>query len=326
MSQETGGTGDQAELLARRAAELRIDAATAEVMAAFTQAGIDGRLIKGRALVDWLYDDFTRTYLDADLLVHPAQVEPACGVLAKLGFERQSDQRSMPDWWRGHDIQWLRRADQVTVDLHTRIDGVGLDPVEAWSLLTAGGDLVSVAGHQLPTLGEPARAMHLALHVCQHGTHGPKPILDLERGLARLDQPVWREAAALAARLQASDSFATGLRFTPDGAALATDLGLPKVPASIRVAVLSGVRPPGAITVERLLATGGWRRRATGAWRVIFPPADYMRSQDPDGTRGVLRLAVAYIRRAIWVARSAPASVRSYRAARRRVTAGRSDD
>jgi hypothetical protein len=254
--------------------------------------------------------------------VRPDDVEPACEVLAGLGFERQFDQRAMPEWWRGHDIQWLRAADGVTVDLHLELPGIGLDAARAWPVLTGDSDLVTVAGRPLPTLGEPARAMHLALHVSQHGTNAPKPMLDLERGLARLEKRLWHQAAALAARLNATDSFASGLRFTDAGTTLARELGLPEVPSSVRVAMLSGIRPAGAITIEKLVATDGWHRRVAGTWRVVFPPPAYMRSLDPAGTNGVVGLVMAYLRRARWVVRSAPAGFRAYRRARHQVRAG----
>ena len=59
-----------ARLLAM-ASNLRIDAATAEVVRALDAAGVGALLLKGPALSAWYADDPTRSYMDCDLWVQP---------------------------------------------------------------------------------------------------------------------------------------------------------------------------------------------------------------------------------------------------------------
>src|SRR3954454_18162868 len=81
---------------AATAGNLRIDAATVEVLRAFEAVGLRAVLLKGPALAAWYADDPTRSYLDCDLWVGPADVEPAGAVLTRLGFKRVADDRGLP--------------------------------------------------------------------------------------------------------------------------------------------------------------------------------------------------------------------------------------
>src|SRR3954467_5750138 len=103
MHPEARSTGaDSSGRAAAVAGNLRIDAATAEVVRAFEAAGLRAVLLKGPALADWYADDPTRSYLDSDLWVGPADVEAAGAVLAGLGFRRAVDDRRLPGWWQEH--------------------------------------------------------------------------------------------------------------------------------------------------------------------------------------------------------------------------------
>jgi hypothetical protein len=84
-----------------------------------------------------------------------------------------------------------------------------------------------VAGYPAPTLTLPARALHVALHAAHHGAGYRRPMNDLERALLATEDELWRGASALAARLQATEILAAGLRLTLSGAQLAARLGLP---------------------------------------------------------------------------------------------------
>ena len=316
---EASASREHAARVQTRAHTLRIDAATAEVMAAFAAASVDARVVKGPVIASWLYRDGNpRLYLDSDLLVNPDHVERAGQVLSELGFDRPLDERALPEWWREHDIAWGRAADGVWVDLHVSLPGIGVDAATAWGLLTEATDTIAVAGLAAPTLGIAAHALHLALHATHHGQRPGRSQLDLERGLAQCDEPVWQRAALLAERLDATDSFAVGLRSTPAGSALAARLGLPET-RSVEVALVASAPPPGALTVEKLAAAKGIRLRVAIVSRKLVPPAAYMRVWAPDATRGRLALARAYARRPFWVARMAPRALRAYVDARRKV-------
>jgi hypothetical protein len=69
-------------------------------------------------------------------------------------------------------------------------------------------------------------ALQLALHTAQHRGL-TRQVQELELGLERADEATWRDAARLAAELDATGALATGLRFTAAGAALAERLELP---------------------------------------------------------------------------------------------------
>ena len=75
---------------------LRIDAATAEVMEALDRAGAPSILLKGPALADWEPDGLARAYTDCDLWVAPAMVASAERTLGELGFAPWSTNRACP--------------------------------------------------------------------------------------------------------------------------------------------------------------------------------------------------------------------------------------
>ena len=306
------------ERLAATAASLRIDAATAEVVRAFSAADVQCRVLKGPAIARWLYPaDQPRGYVDSDLLVRPGDAEKAEAVLARLGFERGFDDRALPDWWREHGSEWWRPLDGVLVDLHRSLPGIGVAAEAAWAVLTEEGDSVVVAGYAAPTLGPAARAMHIALHAAHHGVVWGKVLADLERALAELEESLWRDAAALATRLEATDAFSTGLRLTPAGEALAIRLALPRS-RSVEANLRATTPPPVALGFEQLARAETFAARMRIVARKLFPPAAFIRHWSPRAAESRRQLALAYLRRPFWLLRSAPRGFRAWRAARRR--------
>src|SRR4051794_19532205 len=132
---------------AATAGNLRIDAATAEVLRAFEAVGLHAVLLKGPALAAWYADDPTRAYLDCDLWVAPSDVEAAGEVLARLGFSQVREDRGLPPSWREHAGEWWRDLDGVAVDLHRRLQGLGVDAQTAWQTLWSTTETITVAGH-----------------------------------------------------------------------------------------------------------------------------------------------------------------------------------
>src|SRR3954452_7853962 len=108
----------QSARVAATASRLRVDAAPADVLETFAAAGLRAVLLKGPALAAWYADDPTHSYLDCDLWIAPADVEPADDVLTRLGFQRVVDGRGLPDWWQERGSDWWRALDGVAVDLH----------------------------------------------------------------------------------------------------------------------------------------------------------------------------------------------------------------
>jgi Uncharacterised nucleotidyltransferase len=294
---------------------LRIDHGTARVLDAFQEGGVPSILLKGPSVVRWLRRDTPRRYQDCDLLVPPTAIEAAERVLGRLGFKPLLERRRMPSWWQEHAVAWL--GDELAVDLHGTLVGVGAGRERLWEVLSARTETMSVGGFPAVVLTPYARALHLALKAAQDGADNG----DLERAIPRVPQETWDEAAALARELEATTAFAAGIRLVPDGPELAERLDLPQT-QSVELA-LRGAAPPEALTIDRLSRASGLRERVTIVTRKLFPPPTFIRHwarlEDP----GRARLLLAYLRRLRWVARRSPAAFRAWRSARRESPRGR---
>src|SRR3954454_16023435 len=173
----------QSARVAATASRLRVDAATAEVLQTSEAAGVRAVLLKGPALAPWYADDPTHAYLDCDLWVGPADLNVAGDALIGLGFHPVIDDRGFPASWEEHARAWRRDQDGVVVDLHRRLQGLGVDDETAWQALSGATDTITVAGHPAPVLGHPARLLYVTLHACHHGKEWGKALSHLERGL-----------------------------------------------------------------------------------------------------------------------------------------------
>ena len=300
-------------------ARLRLDAATAEVLARFERAGVHALLLKGRSIASWLYPDGNeRSYIDCDLLVGPAESAAAGEVLRSLGYRSLLGDLGMPEWWCEHAAVWQRPSDGLSVDLHRTLIGVKVDDATAWRVLSAGTAEVVVAGRPVPALGLPGRALHVALHAAQHGAAWPPAIADLERALEAGDDDLWRRAAALAGQLEATAAFVTGLRLVPAGEQLVARLVLPDV-RSVEAELRAGSPPPLALGFEQLAQAPGIPARVKILWRKLAPTADFLRDTDPRAGDGRLGVARAYLRRLLWALRAAPVGLQAWYCARRSV-------
>jgi hypothetical protein len=299
------------------AANLRVDAVTAEVLRAFDAAGVHSLLLKGISLTRWLSTpENPRRYLDCDLLVRPSDVGSGEGVLSDLGFHPLVDERDMPPWWREHAMTWTRAEDDAGVDLHRGLAGVDTDPDHLWLTLSGYVETLVVGGYPTQTLTLPGRAFLLALHAAQHGVEWSRPLADLERAISAADDETWRAAAELAATVRATASFAAGLRLIPAGQALADRLQLPgDLPTE--VALRAGTAPPIALGLDQLTRAGGLGARLTILRYKLVPPATFMRHWSPRARQGRLGLALAYLWRPLWLLTRLPAGFKAWRRARR---------
>jgi hypothetical protein len=309
---------DQAEL-ARRGRRMAIDAATAQLFETLAREGATARLLKGPSIARWLYDDPSeREYGDCDVLIAPDSLAAAERALETLGYQREYDDRTLPDWWREHASAWLRHRDGVSVDLHRTLVGIGVSAAECWRLLSADPASLRVGDADVPTLGEPARALHVALHAAQHGGDWGHGLEDLQRALERGQDAVWRRAAELARRLHAEDALVAGLMLSESGRALIIRLALPSAPAGTDARLRAMGAPSPAVTFETLVSAQGLRAQAAIAGRKLVPPPEFMRHWDPTAGRSGARLMWAYARRPAWVLRQLPAGLRARRRARSR--------
>lgn len=295
-----------------------VDLVTAEVTAALGAAGIPCLLIKGPAIATWLYpEDGSRLYGDTDLLLPEAGWEPAMRVLAGLGFEDDLGPLAHPRMESSAGYSWVRARDGAAVDLHLTLFGLGAPPARVWGAFGAGAVGARVGGAEVTMPGIPARLLHVALHAVQHGGEaGSKPMLDLERALARVAEPSWRQAAELAARLEGTGAFAAGLQLTAPGRELAARIGA--VAAAEPAASLRVEGVPLAEGFGELAAAAGWRRKLALLARELVPSRAFMRWWTPLARRGRRGLAAAYLWRLLWLARHAAPGYRAWRRAARR--------
>ena len=306
------------------ASNLRVDAITAEVLRGLEAAGAQSLLLKGASVTRWLStSDNPRIYLDCDLLVRPEDQTSTEQALRALDFDPAVEQAEMPAWWREHSMTWMRAADSAKVDLHRTIEGVGVEPARLWLALSKHVERIDVAGYTAQTLTIPARALHLALHAAQHGVEWDRPLADLELAISVTDERTWEEAAALARALEAMPAFATGLRLTAAGRALADRLGLSDE-QSVEVALRAGAPPPVALGLDQLARAKTLRARLTILRYKLVPPPSFMRHWWPPARRGRTALALAYLWRPLWLIARLPAGFKAWRQARRKARLSRS--
>jgi hypothetical protein len=291
---------------------LRLDAAAAEATRTLEQAGLRVLLLKGPVIAAWLYDaGENRPYTDVDLLVAPGDFPEAVRVLGGIGFapvlqpeERNSAMR--------HELP-LRR-DDVFIDLHETILGLGPDAAACFELLWSDREPTVVAGAQRWSLGLHDRTVHLALHAAANGLRDVKACEDLRRGLARLDAQTWQEAEARARSLRAVPTFTAGLRLLAEGRELADRLGLGAVldPALLLRAASA---PRGSQQLLELASTRGFRARAAFLRSELVPPAARLQlGAEPPVGLGYARAVVVRVGR---VARRLRPAVVAYRQMRR---------
>ena len=294
---------------------LRIDAATGEVVEALRGHGIDSLVLKGATFTDWYPADSTRTYVDGDVWVSPADLPAAERLLAELGFVPTADERGLPDWWQEHASSWLRAQDQGKIDLHRRLQGAEADPQLVWSVLWQGREAITIGGVGGWRLSEAGRALYATLHATHHGSEDARGLPHLQAALAAVGDATWQEALELARRLGALEAFATGLRLLPAGAELAQRIGAPDA-RSVKTALLASTPPPVALGFDQLHAARGLRRVEI-LLRKLFPPPGFIRHWWPPAARNRPMLVLGYLYRPVWLARNAPAGYRAWREARR---------
>jgi hypothetical protein len=297
---------------------LSLDAAAADLVRQFRARDVPSLLLKGPVLASWLYDGSAmRTYVDIDVLVPPAALERAQACLGALGFGRLPLDAIRDDWPR-HALVF-RRADGITVDLHQTLMGVGVSPDLLWSLLWSGREPMVLCGVTVDAIGVDARTLLVALHAAKDGGRVRKVSVDLERAIERVPDDGWRRALEMARQLDATATFAGGLRRVPAGEVLADRLGLPER-ATVDLVLRQHGAPPLATGLDWLVTSPGFRGKPTLIVRKLFPPPSFLRDWSPLARRGWAGLAAAYVWRPLWaLGRSVPAVVavaRAHRAAR----------
>jgi Uncharacterised nucleotidyltransferase len=309
-------TPTRSDTLAAAMQTLRVDAATAEVVRALTGDHVRSVLLKGPGSQRWLYDDGLRPYFDTDLIVPPEDFPKAEAVLARLGFTH-----CYAGWAFGeaaeHSEDWERKEPPAWVDLHRTLTGVRADPERVWEVLFAETEPLVVAGTEIRTPTEPARAFIAALHAAKHVTDRPKALEDLRRAIERCDAAVWEQAAEFASALDAVSAFSFGLRLFPDGVEVARTLGL-SGDVDAETLLRADDAPSLAMALARFTATPGVLRKLSFLARKVIPTPARMRRLFPLARRGWPGLAVAYVWRLVALVPTAGPSLRAWWKARKR--------
>lgn len=292
------------------ARSLLVDRMTAELTGALSRQGVETILLKGASFATWLYGDGAiRPYGDCDLLIAPDKLGVAQQVLRDLGFRDYSAPLRHP---RLDSHAWRRDPDWV--DLHSTLIGMRADPRQVWEILSQRTETQRIGGAEVRVLDPVARTLHVALHAAQHGRDEQKPLDDLARAVALLPAELWANAAQLAARLGATQAFATGLRLLAPGEVLASRLGLEGA-GSVESALL--IDPvPLALGFEHLSTVPGLRAKGLVILRELAPTRTFMRWWSPLARRSPAGLALAYCWRPLWLATRAIPGFRAWRRAR----------
>lgn len=276
--------------------------------------GIRAILLKGPAIRLWLYDDGTpRLYADIDLLVDPELLLAGESVLAGVGFEHPIDDpwdREGP--W--HAREWMKPGEEVRIELHRTVPGIGVQPTEAWQVLSKQTDPFPLRGAVVDALDLPTRAMHIALHAAQDGGRLGKGLDDLYRALDRVSFEQWSQALEVATRLKAVDSFAAGLRLDERGVRIAEELSLapPSTAESLKMALRSTGGDP-ALALDWVVTRSRLRDKASALLKKVFPTPAFMRKKYPLARRGAAGLGMAYAKRLVRLVRILPMAVRAWR-------------
>jgi putative nucleotidyltransferase-like protein len=292
---------------------LALDATTAEVFGALRAVDVRAVLLKGPSVAGWLYDaEEERRYVDIDLLVAPECVGTARQVLAQLDFRHVPAARRSQE----HAQTWRRVGQSPTaVDLHHAVWGADVEPGAFWAAVTEHTETLQIADDQVEVLAAPARALLLASHAVQHSL-GRNTSKDLRRGVARLEEATWRDAARLAERLGMEATLGVALRLVDRGDRLADRLGLPARASPLVHLQLAGA-PPTASGFARLTAAAGWRARARIVLSALVPSPQSMRVWHPLARRGRIGLALSYAWRPLMLAWQAPRGASAWARARR---------
>jgi hypothetical protein len=302
------GVGRLDERYSRLARNFAVDALTAEVAGAFGREGIETLVLKGPVLTKWLYPGEVRPYVDCDLMVAPDDRARAVSVLERLGFAEHLPWMPTPLSLDPGGTAFNRPGEGM-VDLHCQLPGLDGDPDAIWDRLAASAERQVIAGVELRVPDRDMVLLHVVLHAAHHANQvDGKPLEDLRRALALVEEAEWAKALELSRAHQGIPAFAAGLRLLPEGKDLACRLDLGEVRS-----LQHEIRREDNVIAEELYAllsaSVGIRRKLAIAASDIFPRPDYMRWWSSLARRGKLGLAGAYVWRTIWIIGQAPGAI-----------------
>lgn len=298
------------------------DHVAVEVTSALERAGIAVIVLRGPAVARHLYDATeVRPYVDVDLLISQDRREEAERILLDLGFRYVAVLGGRPDDRPAWSSTWSRSRDRANVDLHWTLAGARAKPADVWRVIEAEREQLRVLDRSIAGTSAAATALIVTLHAAHHGVQVTQPVRDLERALARLSFSTWSRALELAEKMGAVESFAAGLRLSPEGERVARDLDVPEH-TSAETILRASSAPPMALGFDWLAHTPGIPAKLRLIAGKVFPDAQFMRAWSPHARSGTKRgLALAYAWRPIWLAWHSVPGLRAWLDARRRARA-----
>ena len=310
-SEDTPATGEpprgpSAAKLATMAS-LERDRQTAEVYGWLRDAGVTAILLKGPAVSSWLWPDGPREYVDADLLVSPAQFEHAERLLRSRGYERTIFPEEI-----GMAVEYAAPGPaQMSVDLHRTFRHVGVEPQRCWDLLSARTRSLSLPGGEVLVPTPIALGVIVALHSIWHEGTNERALEDVRRAVHSLDLADWRQAAGLAGDLAALEAFTAGLSTIGPGRELVSELGLPSVTSAEFRLRLSDPPPVSLGWLALLRARRSPFQHLSWLVRELFPPANQMRRRYAFAKNSRAGLLASYAIRLGWLVAHTPRGIRS---------------
>jgi hypothetical protein len=297
---------------------MAVDQMTAEVVTAFSNAGIPVLLLKGPSISRWLYPSDLRPYNDTDILVSPADFRRAARLLRTLGFGH-------PTRGRANHAHTYRRMGSdlpqpLCVDLHRTLPYLAVPAKAAWDVLAVDAESVRVVDVDVPILAIPQRIVHIAIHAVQHAFETKNPFEDLRRALGAANTEQLERAVTVSRALGAEDALAAGLNLIPEGRAVSERFNLTAQRRGIlRFDVEGGSEvEAAAYQVQRIADATSARERTALLVDMVFVSPHVMRETSPLARRGVIGLALAFAARPfVLIGRIGPAMARRRRILKR---------
>jgi hypothetical protein len=267
-----------------------------EVAYVLRAKGIRVLHIKGPTVTLWLYGEGERAWGDVDVLVHPGDLAAGLGALRAIGYVDRH-----PGIGAGvtedHAVTLVhRRRGSATaeIDVHSRFEGIGLEPAAAFEVLWARREPEQLAHTPVWFPDLATRALLLCLNAARD--LNSRTGRDLERVVAVADDDDWATTIRLGRRLDALPAMKAGLVILPRGRAVVARTELASLAITTEWSLRLAHAPRTALRLNRLLSTP-WRAWPTVVARWLLPPPAVIRMRDPRARAGRKALAVGYIRR-----------------------------
>jgi len=272
--------------------------------------GVEHLVIKGPTLEGWLLEPGGRCSVDVDLLVPPSRIDAAVAALQSAGF-RSTEVSMRPGEHVAHARTLVPHGQGLEIDVHDRLPGLA-DPEAAWIALAAEADTMRLGARAIPVPSVRARLVILLLTAARDGIKASHYTAAVELALERLDEEVWRSAAALARELGAEGALRAALDLSAEGRQRAEQLGITEGPSLVWQLWSQSHRGP-VVQLARLLESPK-RTWPSFLLNELLPSPAFMRSIDRRATKGPLALLCAYVRRFLQLLRLMPDNLRTLRA------------